>query len=161
MKKIYRVSNSKFGILVYPTPVDKNATFLIIAPSIDHAEIYKHLLDFGALENPLNSPHLYEKMGIHTDGATPIYELKWNQLQLKILPQRDVDLDRAIILENLFSKKFEKLFNEMDKKNEIINDIQFRFSQQQLCSECQKLGIGNPDLIAWFADLNKWGHTSV
>jgi hypothetical protein len=155
MKKIYRVSNSKFGILIYATPVDKNAMFLIIAPSVDHAEIYKHLLDFGALDDPLLSPHLYEKIGLHRDGTTPMYELKWSNLQLKLLPQRYVDLNQALVLENFFSKKFENLFLNMDKKSEFINDIQFHFSQLQLGLEYQKFGIGDPLLVAWFADLNK------
>lgn len=161
MKKIYRISNSKFGVLIYSIPVEKDSMFLIIAPSVEHAEIYKHLLDFGALSNPLDSPRLYEKIGLHTDGFTPVYELKWGDLQLELLPQREVDLNRALILENLFSKKFEKLFLAMDKKKELINDIQFRFSQQQLCSECQKLGIGNPILVAWFGNLNKLSGSST
>jgi hypothetical protein len=154
--KLYRISSSKFGVLVYPTPVDKDAMFLIAAPTINHAEIYKHLLDFGALSNPLQSPSLYERIRLHTDGATPVYELKWGELELTLLPGREVDLNRAIILERLFSRKFENLFLNMDKKNELLKDIQFRFSQQQLCSECQKLGIGDPKLVAWFADLDKF-----
>jgi hypothetical protein len=158
MKKVYKISNSSFGVLIYATPVEKNAMFLITAPSIEHAELYQHLLDFGALENPLHSPQLYEKISIHNDGSTPIYQLKWNALQLKLLPNRDIDLKRLIILENLYSRKFQNLFLNMDKKHELIQDIQFRFSQQQLCSECQKLGINDPVLIAWFADLNQWVH---
>lgn len=157
--KLYRISKSKFGVLVYPTPVDKDAMFLISAPSMDHAEIYKHLLDFGALSNPLRSPNIYERIRVHTDGATPVFELKWAELELKLLPERDVDLNRALILERLFSRKFENLFLNMDNKNEFLRDIQFRFSQQQLCSECQKLGIGDPKLVAWFANLDKFAST--
>ncbi len=131
--------------------------FLIAAPSMDHAEIYKHLLDFGALSNPLQSSHLYANIRVHTDGVTSVFELKWSEFQLTLLPEREVDLNRANILERLFSRKFENLFLNMDKKTELLKDIQFRFSQQQLCSECQKLGIGDPVLVAWFADLSKLG----
>jgi hypothetical protein len=153
--KLHRISSSKFGVLVYPTPVDKNAMFLIAAPSIEHAELYKHLLDFGALNNPLQSSRLYERIRLHTDGVTPVYEMIWSELQLTLLPEREVDLNRAIILEKLFSRKFENLFLNMDQKTELLKDIQFRFAQQQLCSECQKLGIGDPALVAWFAALHK------
>ena len=114
--KLYRISTSKFGVLVYPTPVEKDAMFLIAAPSMGHAEIYKHLLDFGALNNPLQSSHPYERIRLHTDGVTPVFELKWSELELKLLPGREVDLKRALILEGLFSRKFENLFLNMDKK---------------------------------------------
>jgi hypothetical protein len=160
MKKTYRISQSKFGILLYATPVEKQSMFLINAPSILHAEIYKHLLDFGVLSSPLQSPQLYDKRGLHTDGITEIYDLRWSTLQLKLLPQRGSDLNRANILENLFAKKFEKLFLNMDDKDELIKDMQFRFSQQQLCSECQKLGIGNTELVTWFAALDKWSSST-
>jgi hypothetical protein len=154
--KLYRISSSKFGVLVYPTPVEKDAMFLISAPSMEHAEIYKHLLDFCALNNPLQASHLYERIRLHTDRVTPVYELKWSELELEFLPEREVDLNRAIILEKLFSRKFENLFLNMDQKTELLKDIQFRFAQQQLCSECQKLGIGDPALVAWFAALDKY-----
>jgi hypothetical protein len=156
MKKIYRITHSKFGIMIFPTPVEKKSMFLIQAPSIEHAELYKYLLDFGALADPLKSPSLYEKRGIHTDGVTDIFDLKWSDLQLELLPQRELDLNRAHILEKLFSKKFEALFQKMDQRSELIKDIQFRFSKQQQCSECQKLGIGSLELEAWFNGLSRW-----
>jgi hypothetical protein len=154
-KKIYKIAKSKFGVLIFPTPVDKKAMYLINAPTIEHAEIYKYLLDFGALKDPFIYPEHYQRIRIHTDAVTEIYDLKWSLFRLELLPLRELDLARAIILENLLSRKFEKLFLNMDKKKELIKDIQFRFSKQLECSECQKLGIENLELIAFFNNLDQ------
>jgi hypothetical protein len=153
--KLYKIAKSKFGILIFPTPVDKKALYLINAPSIEHAKIYKYLLDFGALKDPFIYPEYYQRIRIHTDALTEIYDLKWSDFRLEFLPLRELDLPRALILENLLSRKFEKLFLNMDKKNDLIKDIQFRFSKQLECSECQKLGIENLELMAFFKNLDQ------
>lgn len=157
--RIYRLLNSPFGILLFPTPVDKQNTFLIKAPTQFHGEIYKSLLDFGALDSPVESPDFYIYEGLHTDGKTHIFQLNWNSLKIKFLPQRQVDLERAQIIEGLIQKKFIKLFEGPDKRTEIIRDIQYRFKQQQLCSECQKLGINDLELENWIKSLEAWCNT--
>ncbi len=154
--KIYRIAKSSYGIFLFLTPVDKLNTFLIQAPTQLHAELYKFLLDFGAILSPLDSLDLYQNVGTHTDGVTPIYELQWDDLKLEFLPQRDLDIERAVILESVIAKKFTKLFRNIDNRAEIIQDIQHRFSQQLLCSQCQKLGIDDSRLKEWFGQLSHW-----
>jgi hypothetical protein len=152
-KKIYRLLSSPFGVLLFPTPVDKQNTFLIKAPTHFHGEIYKYLLDFGALHSPLESADLYVHEGLHRDAKTHVYQLNWNNLKIEFLPQREVDLNRAQMIEGIIQKKFIKLFENPDKKVEMIQDIQHRFKQQQLCSECQKLGINDLEVEKWFQGL--------
>ena len=156
--RIYRLLNSPFGILLFPTPIDKQNTFLIKAPTQFHGEIYKYLLDFGALDSPLGSPDFYNLEGRHTDGKTHIFQLNWNNLKIEFLPLRQTDLERAKIIEGIIQKKFIKLFENPDKKNEIIQDIQHRFKQQQLCSECQKLGINDLELENWIKSLEEFSN---
>jgi hypothetical protein len=154
--KIYRLAKSSFGILIFPTPVDKKNTFLIKAPSEFHGELYKYLLDYGALTSPIESPSLYIPEGLHTDGLTMIYRLNWDTLELKLLPKRELDLVRAEIVENLMAKKFSKLFQQIDKKDEIIRDIQYRYLKQQECSQCQLMGITDQRLLDFFQGLDRW-----
>lgn len=114
--KIYRIASSKYGILLFPTPVDKQSMYLINAPTLFHAEVYKHLLDFAALFSPLISKNQYEKVAVHSDGVTEIFDLNWNTMQLSFLPEKHLDLKRATILESLFTKKFKHLFLYPDSR---------------------------------------------
>lgn len=157
--KTYRISQSRFGILLFPTPVQKEAMFLITAPTEFHAEVYKYLLDFGALAAPLDPGRSFRRAGTHTDRVTPIFEVNWDELELRILPLRHLDVSRATLLEQLFAKKFTQLLRAPERAGELIRDIQFRFSQQQLCSECQRLGISDVELVKWFEGLSRWGRS--
>lgn len=154
--KTYRLADSSFGILLFPTPVDKKNTFLIKTPTKLHGELYKYLLDFGALASPLENPSLYTSEGLHTDHLTRIYQLNWDRLEIKLLPKRELDIVRAEVVEGLLARKFKKLFQEIDKRNEIIRDIQYRFSKQQECSQCQLMGISDQKLLDLFQGLEKW-----
>lgn len=152
-QKSFRITSSKFGIFLYPMPVDKNMMYLILAADAFQAEVLKHLLDFGALGPPSLEPASFRQQGVHGDGVTPIYQLALESFTLRLLPLRQLDETRAKILEELFAKKFRRLLTEPAQRGEIIRDIQFRFSQQQQCTECQRLGIADPVLGAFFEGL--------
>jgi hypothetical protein len=151
--KQFKITESTHGIFLYPIPVDKQKTFLIKAESSFEARLLKHLLEPGYLADPLDLPEAFDNIGFHADQRTPIYRLKWNDLQLHFLPHRELDISRAQILENLLSKKISHLAQGQDKR--VIEEILFRFEKQKECTECDKLGINSPGLNQWFKTLTE------
>jgi hypothetical protein len=154
----FRITKSAFGILLYPTPVDKSFTYLIKVQSEFHAQIYKHLLDFDALKTPKTHPQFYELEGIHTDGKTLIFRVNEDELVLEYLPQREIDVEKAYILEQVMARKITRLLKSADcaeTRAVVIKEILHRYSMQQECSECQRLGINSQELIRWFEKFSE------
>ncbi len=150
----FKITQSPHGILLFPVPVDKTRLFLMRAQSMREAEILKYLLDPGYLSDPLTKPEMYQQISTHTDGVTPIFELEWEKLVLEFLPKRGVDLDRAMIIENLLSRKISRL-RGAERPVAVIDDIIHRFQKQKECSECDKLGINDEALERWFQGLTR------
>ncbi len=148
MMKNYKITTSTHGTVLYPTPVDKARTYLITAETLREAKLLKHLLDPGYLRDPLEWPDVYREAGVHADKRTPRYQIIWEKLRLEYLPDRDLDLTRAEILEGLIARKIARIKDPADTG--AIEDILFRFKSQKACSECDKLGINSPVLEVWF-----------
>jgi hypothetical protein len=144
----FRITSSPHGTLLYPVPVDKERTYLLVAKSPGEAKLLKHLLDPGYLRDPLTWPEVYEDAGRHVDEQTPRFTVNWSALRLEFLPNRGLDLTRAEILEGLMARKIAALATGKDPVS--VDDLIFRFRKQQECAECEKLGINAPELEAWF-----------
>ncbi len=146
--KNFKITTSIHGTVLYPTPVDKERTFLIVTETLREAKLLKHLLDPGYLRDPLEWPDSYRHTGLHADQRTPCFVVRWEALRLEYLPDRGVDLTRAEILEGIIAKKIARLVDPADTG--ALDDLLFRYQTQKACSECAKLGINAPDLDAWF-----------
>ncbi len=146
--KNFKITTSTHGTVLYPTPVDKERTYLITAENLREARLLKHLLDPGYLRDPWEWPEVYRDVGVHADNRTPRYQLMWEKLRLEYLPERGLDFTRAEILEGIMARKIARLVNPADTS--AMEDLYFRLNTQKACSECDKLGINAPVLQVWF-----------
>jgi hypothetical protein len=80
--KIYQITQTQNFYFLYPTPVNKQNKFLIKAPSLRYAEFLKLCLENGQILSPFDVNHPFQKVGLHTDGQTIIYEVLKEKLTL-------------------------------------------------------------------------------
>ena len=155
--KIYQMTKPIAGaIFLYPTPVIKNDKFLIYAPSSFYGEILKKCLDTGKLASPFAAVHSFRQKELHGDGETIIYEMIEEQFILNLLTEkRALDETRAQNLEKILSAKILKLMQTQSLEDRLIckKELEHRYLTQIKCSECQKLGISDPQLKTWIDSL--------
>lgn len=156
--KIYQMTKPIAGsIFLYPTPVIKSDKFLIYAPTSSYGEILKKCLDAGYLASPFASIHSFRQQSLHGDGETVIFELVEEQFILKFLTEekRKTDENRAQNIEKILSAKILKLMQVSSAEDRLIckKELEHRYQTQIKCSECQKLGIADPQLKNWIDSL--------
>lgn len=61
---------------LYPIPVIKEKKYLLKCGSSDDAQKLITLIDKNIIEHPDTSTAVFERLGFHTDGKTPIYQLR-------------------------------------------------------------------------------------
>lgn len=146
--KIYQITHSNNGHLLYPTPVKKSEKFLISAPSANYAEILKQCLDHNYLPSPFEKTHPFRQTQLHADGETVIYELDEEQFVLNFLTERHP-------AEKILSKKILTLMQATtpDDRRNSKKELEHRYQTQIKCSECQKAGIASIQLQNWIKEL--------
>jgi hypothetical protein len=77
LEQHFRMSKLAEGHIIYPFPPIKDKKWLItIDEGHDEAKRIVDLLNNDLIAGPLITPELYEQVGIHQDGKTPLFILK-------------------------------------------------------------------------------------
>ncbi len=137
---VFKKTNIGDTILLYPTPVIKDKKYLIQTNSEIEARVKLALLNGGILKTPLEDETIYEKVKLHKDGKTQIYQLHENSEWL-ILKDRKLNIDKAKKVEEILKNKITSLFESDTNFDEQIKKVLKIYKAQANCSECQKLGI--------------------
>lgn len=137
---VFKKTKTEEIILLYPTPVIKNKKYLIQTGSEIEARVKLALLNSGILKTPLEDRTIYEKVRVHKDGKTKVYQLDKNSEWLT-LENRKLNIEKAKKVEDVLKNKIISLFEKNSNLDEQIKKV-FKVYQAQInCSECQKLGI--------------------
>ena len=119
---------------LYPFPVVDNAKYLIEVETLWEGRLLELCLNEKKLEP---DPEAFAEVRLHTDGQTPIFHPLKARLHLRLLPQRETELDHAITIEGVISRA---LFQGDRAK------VRRLFLAQSSCSSCIPLGIQEPEV---------------
>lgn len=136
----FKKTKTEDVFFIYPTPVIKDKKYLIQTNSEIEARVKLALLNSGVLKTPLKDENIYEKVKLHKDGTTWIYQLNENSEWL-ILKNRKLNLDKAKKVEDVLKNKIISVFKIETNFDQHIIKILKIYKAQTNCSECQKLGI--------------------
>lgn len=126
------------GRYLYPWPINKQAKYLITAPSIRAAEYLKLLLEGEWLSVSPDFPTT-----LHQDGVTTIYQTPENGPVVKFLKRADIEA-----IEPVLSKAMWRFVVTPVPEPSLALALTRRFEAQLSCSTCQELGIENPQIKA-------------
>ncbi|MAE59559.1 MAG: hypothetical protein CME69_11800 [Halobacteriovorax sp.] len=137
---IFKKTKTEEIILLYPTPVIKDKKYLIQTGSEVEARVKLALLNSGILKTPLEDKTIYEKVRVHKDGKTKVYQL--NEVsEWLTLENRKLNIEKAKKVEDVLKNKIISLFEKDSNIDEQIKKVLKVYQAQINCSECQKLGI--------------------
>jgi len=155
MKKQYKLTNTKEGYYLYPIPVDNNNKYLIYFKLQWEAEVFLSLLEHSLVSNPTISQDKYNYLKLHRDGKTKVYQVNFLNPMIE-LPERDLDLNKAIVIEKIIDKKLSDIINATDHEMVTKLDKFLQLNKKQNdCSQCKKLGIFTLNIKEFTSDLRE------
>lgn len=135
MTKEYRMTPD--GRFIYPWPIVKGEKFLIACPGERAAHYLILLFERALLASPPDFEH-----ELHSDGATPIYQIPNNGPIAAFLPKRQSDPQAAAAIEKVLSKALWNYVKSDTPDQSLAVAARRRFDAQLSCSSCQGLGVG-------------------
>jgi hypothetical protein len=149
MQDLKQITQVNGQILLYPTPVIKHQKYLLLA----HNPLQAQILSSGFAHGVL---HLdaFKKIDVHTDGATPIYQLNGEMTSVGLLPERASNLERAMQLESILWKHIFNLYQaDANSKSQLQSKLAQIYANQTSCSSCLALGIQAERLAHFFDEI--------
>jgi hypothetical protein len=149
MQELKQITQGNGQILLYPTPVIKHQKYLLLA----HNPLQAQILTSGFAYGVLNLDACI-KIGVHSDGATPIYQINTEITSITMLPERANNLERAIQLESILWKHLLNLFQaDSNHKGQLQSKLAQIYANQTSCSSCIALGIQHEKLAQFFDEI--------
>lgn len=72
----FRSAKTPQGIVIFPFPPIKGKKWLIVIQDEENLAAVLSALNSGELPNPLDDLSPYQEAGTHSDGQTPLFQLK-------------------------------------------------------------------------------------
>ncbi len=131
---------------IYPLPVIKEQKYLIEVHE-NFADFWIYAFSTGFITSPDISKNYLNKVTLHQDGKTEIFNIDLKQIRFKILEHDESQIQKISTIENLLNNKIKSVLNDETHSKQQLKKI---YENQKKCSTCQNLGINKPKVEEFF-----------